>query len=124
MSSITIYPGSPAAINIVAQQGRTLTFELVWANDGTPCDVTGYTALMQVRTKAAGDAVLTLASGGSGIVVGTTDGKFTVTATAAQMNFVVQSYVYQFVIFTPSTALPTNLAAGAFTVQPVVAVSV
>lgn len=70
-------------VDIVLYQGKTVNFEVIWGGD-TPIDVTGYTAKLQAReTAASASAMVTFQSPSSGIVVGTTDGKFTISMSAA-----------------------------------------
>jgi hypothetical protein len=71
--------------NITIEQGATFTLPIVWRDgEGDPIDLTGYQgARMQVRrTYKSPDTLLSLTSEDGDIVLGTTDGTITVTASA------------------------------------------
>lgn len=67
-------------------QGANLTLPLTWKDSaGAAIDVTGYSARLVARQNTVDDPILMdLTSGAGTIVVGTTDGLFTITMTAAQ----------------------------------------
>lgn len=70
--------------DIVIEQGATFRLSLVWKDpNGTPYDLTGYTARMQVR-KAYGStsSMLSLTSGAGDIVLGGALGTIVATASA------------------------------------------
>jgi hypothetical protein len=71
--------------NITIEQGATFALPIVWRDgEGDPIDLTGYQgARMQVRrTYKSTDTLLSLTSEDDDIILGTTDGTITVTASA------------------------------------------
>lgn len=84
--------------NLDVDQGAdfeaTFTYE---DSSGTPIDVTGWTALMQLRT-APGSVVFVQLTDSSGITVGTTDGTFTVAMTKEQTALLTQDCHYDLLV--------------------------
>lgn len=68
------------AYNISTEQGSTLSRVVTYTNDaGSPINLTGYTARMQVRPRAtSGYAYLTLTSPTGGLTLGSTAGTITI----------------------------------------------
>ena len=87
---------------------------------GAPIDVAGYTARMTIRSSFGDGAGLTLTDA-EGIAVGTTDGTFTVTMTAAQTAQLPGSGVYDLLV-TPPSAQPLRLCQGNVLVRAAVTV--
>ncbi|MFA6972675.1 MAG: hypothetical protein WC208_14930 [Gallionella sp.] len=114
----------PGQYDIDLKQGETWVREIVWKDAaGTAVTVTGYTAALMARRKIADTAtLLSLSSAGvsPAIVVGTTDGKFTITITAAvsaALDF--ETAVYDFKV-TSSTGIVTYLLEGTITLSKAV----
>jgi len=104
--------------NITMDQGAQWTLTVVYDNNnGTPFDLTGYTARMQVRPKFGADnAVLTLSSPSSGIVITPLTGTLNLTATTAQTGDIDGGfYVYDLEI--SSGGVVTRLMQGSVTVR-------
>lgn len=112
-----------ATYNIVADQGATFSRVITWKNTaGTPINLTGYTAKMQVRTTpSAASAVLTLSTAAGSIVLGGALGTITLTASAATMNMDGYNYVYDLEL-TSGGGEVTRLVMGNFTVRAEVTV--
>lgn len=93
-------------IDIVLYQGKTVNFEVIWGG-ATPIDVTGYSAKLQARTSAAAASpMVTFQSPSSGITVGTTDGKFTISMTATATAALTAAVgIYDFEIISPAGAV-------------------
>jgi hypothetical protein len=83
--------------DIALEQGTTFRLRLTWGTRGPdgpggtptlggPYDLTGCTARMQVRPRAGGDVLLTLASGGGGLVLGGTAGTIDIVITDEQTD--------------------------------------
>ena len=104
--------------NITMDQGAQWTLQVVYDNNnGTPFDLTGYTARMQVRPKFGSDnAVLTISSPSSGIVITPLTGTLNLTATTAQTGDIPGGfYVYDLEI--SSGGVVTRLMQGSVTVR-------
>ena len=86
---------------------------------GTPVDVTGYTADMQIRQTIASSTILYEASTANGaIVMGTTDGTITLTIPATDTaNFTWNRGVYDLNMTSP-TGVVTRLLQGYAIVSP------
>lgn len=105
--------------NALIEQGADWELIFEWQNpNGTPIDVTGYTAELQIRTSPlAKTAVLTLTSA-SGITITPLLGKFTVRATAIQTSAITNgTYSYDMEITSPGGYV-TRLVQGTATVSP------
>lgn len=105
--------------NIVCEQGATFRLMLTWRNpNGTPVNVTGYSAKMDVRQKAStGHTELSLSTAAGGITLGGVDGTVLLTATATTTNALVSGvYVYDLEL-TSAGGEVTRLVAGSFTVD-------
>jgi len=107
--------------NAVIDQGADWYVNFQWENpNGTPIDVTGYTAKLQVRTSPlAKTAVLTLTNT-SGISITGSTGTFAIHATAAQTAAITNGlYSYDMEITSPTNVI-TRLIQGTFNVSPAV----
>lgn len=78
-----------AVYSLLIEQGSTLSLPMVWRDStGTPVDLTGWTARLQIRTSPQdADIQLELTTENGGITLGTIDGAIVLfadaTATAA-----------------------------------------
>lgn len=71
--------------NITLFQGKTVDYTFILKENNIPVDVTGWSAALQARVSVCSTEVLVdFNSGDSSIVVGTTDGKFTLAKTDAE----------------------------------------
>lgn len=76
----------PARKDFTAEQGAQFKRTLTWSVGGTPVDLTGYSAKMQVRQAyGAASTLLDLNTTSGGIALGGTAGTITITATATEM---------------------------------------
>jgi len=109
----------PAGLyNITAEQGATFTRTITWnTSAGTPVNLTGYTARMQVRADYdASTALLDLTTENGGITLGGALGTIVLTATAtATAALSSGSYVYDLELVLGSTV--TRLVQGSFVVN-------
>lgn len=106
--------------NIIADQGATFTRNVHWfAADGSPVNLTDYTARMQVRERyVSSTPVLSLTSPSNGIVLGGSSGTVVVTASATAMAGVSSGdYVYDLEMVA-SNGVVTRLLQGTFKVRP------
>lgn len=105
--------------NIVADQGATFSRVIIWKDDtGTPVDITGYSARMQVRQRyVSTSTVLSLTSPSSGISLGTTNGQIQIVVSASTMAGVdAGDYRYDLELVSGSGVV-TRLLMGSFTVR-------
>jgi hypothetical protein len=102
--------------NTTIDQGSNWFFTVTYANpNGTPINITGYTAAMQMRaTPQSVNSVLTLTTQNGGITITGATGTVALQATAAQtMNIVEGSYAYDIEIYSPaSPTVVTRLVQG------------
>ena len=109
----------PAVYNMDAPQGQTLNRVLTWKIDGTPVNITGFSARMMVRpTASAASIYLSLTSNtGGGLTLGGALGTITVYATAAQMAAVpAGQHAYDLELVSGSGEV-TRLIGGKFNVS-------
>lgn len=73
-----------ANYDLYIEQGATFTLSLIWKDDeGTPIDITGYVARMQIRQNYDTEPVISLTDG-DGIVLGGVAGTIDITITDEQ----------------------------------------
>ena len=108
---------SPATYNITAYQGATYDLNLTWAIGGTPVNLTGYTAAMQVRENASSSAAILSFASGTGITLGGTAGTIAVTASASTMASASPGY-YVYDLELSSGGQVTRLLQGVFSIEP------
>jgi hypothetical protein len=106
----------PGRYDIEIKQGETWVREIVWKDaTKTAINVTGYHAALMVREKVESTTtLLSLSDTGTSpaIVVGTTDGKFTITLTAAvTAALTFDTAVYDFKV-TSGAGIVTYLLEG------------
>lgn len=111
---------APAGIyNIIADQGATFTRQLTWNDSaGSPVNLSGYTARMDVRTSidAAGAAVLSLTTTNGRIVLGGSAGTIILSAEATATQVIESgNYVYDLELVLGSNI--TRLVQGSFTLR-------
>jgi hypothetical protein len=108
---------TPGRYNIKVYQGATFELAPQWKIDGKYVNVTGYTANMVVRNSPTSPAaIVTLSSANGSIVVGTTDGKFTLQLTAAETTVLnAGQYVYDLEV-TDLSGKVVRLLEGGFIV--------
>ena len=84
--------------DIHIDQGANWSLSLTWKDDtGTPINLTGYTARMQIRKSyEASDTKLSLTSAGGGIVLGGVAGTIVISATKTQTSDIALDYLSLF----------------------------
>ena len=108
-------------VDIAIEQGATLTLSITWKNaDGTPVDLTGYTAKMQVRWKYVDtNALLTFSSTGGTIVLGGVSGTVDINGMAAVTGVTEPKYgVYDLELTKTSTGFVKRLIQDRALVSP------
>jgi hypothetical protein len=110
-----------AKYNLVCDQATTFNFQFVIKNDDTPWNLTGYTGVMTVKPFSNSTTTTLVASTANGsMVLGTSNGKVTVTFTATETNVSPSRYIYDLVLTSGSTV--TRILEGKFIVTPGVTV--
>jgi hypothetical protein len=99
-------------------QGDTFTSAPAWKISGSYVNVSGYSALMQLRRGTnTGTVVLELSTANGRIVAGSTDGKFTITVSSAVTATVpAGSFYYDLQVTSPDN-VTTTILSGVFTVN-------
>ena len=104
--------------NIVAEQGVTFTFAFSIDNDGTPWNLTGYKARMQVRPFVQSTTKIFDLTETDGIALGGVLGTVTVTRSAAQMTAArTGRHVYDLELEAPDETV-TRILEGRFVIIP------
>jgi hypothetical protein len=114
---------TPGRLDLDCYQGASFDCTLTWrmgATPGTPVNLTGYTARMQVRDGYDGGSAIVSLTSGTGITLGGTAGtillELTPTQTAAIDATPSGQYVYDLELVSGSTV--TRLVQGTFIVSP------
>lgn len=104
--------------NITANQGETFNFSFTISTDGTPWDLTGYTARMQVRTTVeATTKLLDLTSGDGDITLGGSAGTVAITVSATDMAALIAGrHVYDIEVVSGGGVV-TRILEGKFSVK-------
>lgn len=109
----------PAGLyNITAEQGATFTRTITWNNSaGSPINLSGYTARMQVRSDyGSASPILTLTTENSGITLGGALGTIILSASATTTAALVAgNYVYDLELVNGSVV--TRLLQGGFVIN-------
>lgn len=103
---------NPGEYNIVHTKGDTFNFSFTISTDGTPWNLSTYTARFQVRASANAATTLLSLTTGSGITLNSS-GKVSVTADASAMSFATGRYVYD-VQLTSAGGVVTTVLGGRF----------
>lgn len=104
--------------NIVAEQGATFTFAFTIDTDGTPWNLTGYTARMQVRPFTESTTKIFDLTETNGIALGGVLGTVTVTRNATQMAAAKAGrHVYD-IELESSGGVVTRILEGRFIIVP------
>ena len=109
-----------ATHDILIEQGATFQLNLVWKDSlGTPINLTGYTARMQVRHKYADtDPLLSFTTENGAITLGGALGTIAVTGLATLTDaLTVKSGVYDLELVSPGSVV-TRLIQGGVTITP------
>lgn len=105
-------------------QGATFEHELTWTtSDGTPIDLTGFVARMQVREQIGSEVIIfDLTTENSGIILGGSDGKITINIPADDSSNAIRTRgVYDLELVSPE-GFVTRLVQGKVVIDPEVTV--
>lgn len=105
--------------NTTIDQGADWFINFTYENAGTPINITGYTAQLQLRSLPESPTAVLSLSTGSGITITGATGLIAVHATAVQTAAINEgTYYYDLEITAPSTAVVTRLVQGQIVVSP------
>lgn len=106
-----------ATHNLTIECGATFLLEMVWSEDDTPKNLTGYAARMQVRKTHAAAPILDLTDG-AGITLGTTGGEITIEVSSDDTTDLTEgNYVYDLELES-GAGFVTRLLEGGVTIKP------
>ena len=106
---------SPGVYNLVVPQSTTFTFSSILQTDGTPWNLTNYTATMTVRPFLGATTTTLVASTANGkITLGGTAGTITINLSAVDTTLKAESYVYDLIL--NSGSVITRILEGQFIV--------
>lgn len=104
--------------NFTIDQGSVFTLNLKYEDpDGNPINLSGQTARMQLRRRYDSAAVLTLTTGGGGIVITGPTGNILITITDEQTG-TLESGFYQYDLELDNAGTIERLIQGQTTVSP------
>ena len=107
---------SPGRYNITIYNGTTFSLAPVWKINGSPVNLTGYSADMQVRAATDTSIVVELSTSNGAAVITPGLGQTTLTLTAAQTTAIPAGiYIYDLNLTAPDSST-TKILAGAFVV--------
>lgn len=102
---------STVGYNLLVEGGTTYSLAVIYSDSaGNPIDLTGYLAEFQVRQKV-GSATLIDLSNGTGLTVGTTDGRIDLQIPAFSTESMSGNYLYAMDITSPG-GIVTRLLRG------------
>lgn len=108
----------PGRLNLTMWQGASWDYTLTWTTNGTPVNLTNYTARMDVRVSHPSEHTVLELTSGSGITLGGTAGTILLEASPATTAGVAGGqYVYDLELVSPGSAV-TRLVEGTFIVDP------
>lgn len=111
---------APGKLDLVAYQGASWDYTLTWLAAGTPVDLTGYDARMQVRESYDSHDVILNLTAGTGITLGGTAGTIyleaSATTTAGFDPTPNKQFLYDLEL--ESAGVVTRLVEGTFTINP------
>lgn len=107
---------NPGTYDLLCPQGVTFDKTFTWTIGGTAVNLTGYTGALQVRSGSdATDALVSLSTGGSGLVLGGTAGTITASISATVTAALEPgSYAWDLELYQGANV--TRLLQGAFNV--------
>jgi hypothetical protein len=109
---------TPGLLNLTCPQGATFTKTLTWKVGGTPVDLTGWTARMQVRTRHAAPETLVDIDSSAGITLGGDTGTITVALPATATEALPAGEWRYDLELEAADGTVYRLVEGAFTVTP------
>ena len=107
------------AYNVVIDQGADWFLNVTYDNpDGTPVNLTGYTAALQLRSLPTDPVSVLSLSTGSGITITGATGLVAIRATATQTRAIDEGIYYYDLEITSGSGVVTRLIQGQADVSP------
>jgi hypothetical protein len=107
------------AYNVVIDQGADWFLNVTYDNpDGTPVNLTGYTAALQLRSLPTDPVSVLSLSTGSGITITGATGLVAIRATATQTRAIDEGIYYYDLEITSASGVVTRLIQGQADVSP------
>lgn len=108
----------PGTLNLTMYQGASWDYTLTWTTNGTPVNLTNYTARMQARVSHPDTHTVLSLTSGSGITLGGTAGTILLEASPVITAGVASGqYVYDLELVSPGSAV-TRLVEGTLICDP------
>lgn len=108
----------PGTLNLTMWQGASWDYTLTWTTNGTPVNLTDFTARMDVRVSHASSTTVLELTSGSGITLGGTAGTILLEASPAETAGVPSGqYVYDLELVSSGSAV-TRLVEGTLICDP------
>lgn len=104
-------PRQSGGLDINIEDGVEFSLPVVYKINSVIQDVSGYTATLELRDKTGHANALLSLTELSGIIVGSTDGRFDIDITEAQAIFGNREMVYDLIV-TPAAGEPIRLLRG------------
>lgn len=111
MATVTNLPGT---LNIQVYIGATFSLSLTWNSDGSPVDLTGYSAAMKIVN---GQETIASLTDGDGITLGTTDGTIAITISSDDTTAYTSQTANYDLLLTSSGGTVYPLIAGVCTIR-------
>lgn len=101
------------AYNVVIDQGADWFFNVTYENPaGTPVDITGYTAALQIRSLPESPTYVLSLTTGNGITLDGVNGVVEIHATATQTGNIIEGDYYYDLEITSNNNIVTRLVQG------------
>ena len=99
-------------LDLAVPQGTTLSKQLTYRIDGTPVNLTGYTARLVVRVKQSSTSSLLTLTNSAGLTLGGAAGTIAITISATQTAALPAGGLFYFLEITSGGGIVTRLVAG------------
>lgn len=107
---------APGDLDLTMYQGATFTYQFTWNVDGSPVNLSGYTARMKVRKSVRSPDVVLSLTDGAGLTLGGAAGTIAVSVSATD-TAATPSGLYAYDLELDSGGEVTRLLQGTFTVD-------
>ena len=105
-------------LNFTIEQGATFNLLLTWKVNGTPVDLTNYTARLQARVDVEDSEIILSLTNGAGITLGGVAGTISIDQTAVQTTVLPSgTFVYDLELVAGSGSV-TRLVQGELLISP------